>query len=68
MTNAIHFQRVTIHLKNGTNLGIDLQAEDPHKPDPQIAAFQNVLADPESQEKVLRSREFAALAGFASKK
>ena len=33
MTNAIHFQRVTIHLKNGTNLGIDLQAEDPHKPD-----------------------------------
>lgn len=52
MTNAIHFQRVTIHLKNGTNLGIDLQAEDPHKPDPQIAAFQNVLADPESQEKV----------------
>ena len=47
MTNAIHFQRVTIHLKNGTNLGIDLQADEP-----QIAAFQNVLADPESQEKV----------------
>ena len=52
MANAIHFQRVTIHLKNGTNLGIDLQAEDPHKPDPQIAAFHNVFADPASQESV----------------
>ena len=56
MAEAIHVQRVTIHLKNGTNLGIDLQAEDPHKPDPQIAAFQNVLADPESQEKVFQFR------------
>lgn len=52
MAEAIHFQRVTIHLKNGTNLGIDLKAEDPQKLDPQITAFQNVLPDPESQEKV----------------
>lgn len=52
MAEAIHVQRVTIHLKNGTNLVLDLKAEDPQKPDPQIAAFQNVLADPESLEKV----------------
>ena len=68
MTNAIHFQRVTIHLKNGTNLGIDLQAEDPHKPDPQIAAKKMSWPIPNPKRKFLRSREFAALAGFASKK
>ena len=52
MAEAIHFQRVTIHLKNGTNLDIDLKAEESQQINPQIAAFQGVLADPESQEKV----------------
>ena len=60
MTNAIHFQRVTIHLKNGTNLGIDLQAEDP------LSKMSWPIPNP--KRKFLRSREFAALAGFASKK
>lgn len=52
MAEAIHFQRVTIHLKNGTNLVLDLKPEDHQTVDPQISAFQNVLADPASQEKV----------------
>ena len=52
MAEAIHFQRVTIHLKNGTNLIVDLKAEDPQKVDPQITALGKVLADPEAQEKV----------------
>lgn len=55
MAEAIHFTRVTIHLKNGTNLVIDLKAEDSQKQkvDPQITAFQNALADPASQEKFI---------------
>ena len=52
MAEVIHIQRVTIHLKNGTNLAIDLKAEESQQINPQIAAFQGVLADPESQEKV----------------
>ena len=52
MAEVIHIQRVTIHLKNGTNLDIDLKAEESQQINPQIAAFQGVLADPESQEKV----------------
>ena len=52
MAEAIHIQRVTIHLKNGTNLVIDLKAEESQQINPQIAAFQGVLADPEFQEKV----------------
>ena len=51
MAEVIHIQRVTIHLKNGTNLAIDLKAEESQQINPQIAAFQGVLADPESQEK-----------------
>ena len=31
MAEAIHFQRVTIHLKNGTNLVLDLKPEDHQK-------------------------------------
>ena len=50
MAEVIHIQRVTIHLKNGTNLAIDLKAEESQQINPQIAAFQGVLADPESQE------------------
>ena len=49
MAEVIHIQRVTIHLKNGTNLAIDLKAEESQQINPQIAAFQGVLADPESQ-------------------
>ena len=56
MTNAIHFQRVTIHLKNGTNLVLDLKPEDHQTVDSQITALQDVLADPESQEKVFQFR------------
>jgi len=52
MAEAIHIQRITIHLKNGTNLVIDLKAEESQQINPQIAAFQGVFADPESQEKV----------------
>lgn len=52
MANAIHFQRVTIHLKNGTNLVIDLKPEDHQPVDPQVTAFHNVFADPASQETV----------------
>ncbi|WP_373216508.1 hypothetical protein [Parasutterella excrementihominis] len=52
MAEAIPIQRVTLYLKNGTNLFIDLKAEDPQKVNPQINAFQKALADPESQEKV----------------
>jgi hypothetical protein len=52
MAEAIHFQRVTIHLKNGTNLVLDLKPEDHQTVDSQITALQDVLADPESQEKV----------------
>ena len=68
MAEAIHFQRVTIHLKNGTNLVLDLKPEDHQTVDSQITALQDVLADPESQEKVSSSGEFAATVGFASKK
>ena len=52
MAEAIHIQRVTLYLKNGTNLIVDLKAEDPQKVDPQITALGKVLADPEAQEKV----------------
>jgi len=62
MTQAIHIQRVTIHLKNGTNLAIDLKAEESQQINPQIAAFQGVLADPESQEKVFT---FQGIRGFS---
>lgn len=62
MAEAIHFQRVTIHLKNGTNLVLDLKPEDHQKVDSQIAAFQGVLADPESQEKVFT---FQGIRGFS---
>ena len=56
MAEVIHIQRVTIHLKNGTNLAIDLKAEDHQTVDSQITALQDVLADPESQEKVFQFR------------
>ena len=56
MAEAIHILRVTLHLKNGTNLAIDLKAQESQKINPQIAAFQNALADPESQEKVFQFR------------
>ena len=56
MAEAIHFQRVTIHLKNGTNLVLDLKPEDHQTVDSQITALQDVLADPESQEKVFQFR------------
>ena len=62
MAEAIHFQRVTIHLKNGTNLVLDLKPEDHQKVDSQITAFQGVLADPESQEKVFT---FQGIRGFS---
>ena len=52
MAEAIHIQRVTLYLKNGTNLIVDLKAEDPQKVDPQITALGKVLAAPEAQEKV----------------
>jgi hypothetical protein len=54
MAEAIHFQRVTIHLKNGTNLVLDLKPEDHQTVDSQITALQDVLADPE--EKVFQFR------------
>lgn len=56
MAEAIHFQRVTIHLKNGTNLVLDLKPEDHQTVDSQITALQDVLADPEFQEKVFQFR------------
>ena len=56
MAEAIHFQRVTIHLNNGTNLVLDLKPEDHQTVDSQITALQDVLADPESQEKVFQFR------------
>ena len=56
MAEAIHVQRVTIHLKNGTNLVLDLKPEDHQTVDSQITALQDVLADPESQEKVFQFR------------
>lgn len=56
MAEVIHIQRVTIHLKNGTNLAIDLKAEESQQINPQITALQDVLADPESQEKVFQFR------------
>ena len=62
MAEVIHIQRVTIHLKNGTNLAIDLKAEESQQINPQIAAFQGVLADPESQEKVFT---FQGIRGFS---
>lgn len=62
MAEVIHIQRVTIHLKNGTNLAIDLKAEESQQINPQIAAFQGVLADPESQEKVF---SFQGIRGFS---
>lgn len=52
MAEAIHVQRVTIHLKNGTNLVLDLKPEDHQTVDSQITALRGVLADSESQEKV----------------
>ena len=73
MAEVIHIQRVTIHLKNGTNLAIDLKAEESQQINPQIAAFQGVLADPESQEKGLESeagmlrRRFRSYAGSKPK-
>ena len=42
MAEVIHIQRVTIHLKNGTNLAIDLKAEESQQINPQIAAFQGI--------------------------
>lgn len=54
MAEAIHFQRVTVHLKNGTNLVLDLKPENHQTVDSQITALQDVLADPESQEKVFQ--------------
>lgn len=54
MAEAIHVQRVTIHLKNGTNLVLDLKPEDHQTVDSQITALQDVLA--ESQEKVFQFR------------
>ena len=54
MAEAIHFQHVTIHLKNGTSLVIDLKAEDPQEINPQIIALKDLFADPESQEKVFK--------------
>ena len=60
MAEVIHIQRVTIHLKNGTNLAIDLKAEESQQINPQIAAFQGVLA--ESQEKVFT---FQGIRGFS---
>lgn len=39
MAEAIHFQRVTIHLKNGTNLVLDLKPEDHQTVDSQITAL-----------------------------
>ena len=44
MAEAIHVQRVTIHLKNGTNLVLDLKPEDHQTVDSQITALQDVLA------------------------
>lgn len=62
MAEAIHVQRVTIHLKNGTNLVLDLKPEDHQTVDPQITALRGVLADPESQEKVFT---FQGIRGFS---
>ena len=62
MAEAIHVQRVTIHLKNGTNLVLDLKPEDHQTVDSQITALQDVLADPESQEKVFT---FQGIRGFS---
>lgn len=56
MAEAIHVQRVTIHLKNGTNLVLDLKPEDHQTVDPQITALRGVLADSESQDKVFQFR------------
>lgn len=56
MAKAIHVQRVTIHLKNGTNLVLDLKPEDHQTVDPQITALRGVLADSESQDKVFQFR------------
>lgn len=63
MADAIHFQRVTIHLKNGTNLVLDLKPQDHQTVDPQITALKDVLADPESQEKVFT---FQGIRGVSS--
>ena len=52
MAEAIHVQRVTIHLKNGTNLVLDLKPEDHQTVDSQITALQDVLADPEDHQTV----------------
>ena len=56
MADSIHFYRVTIHLKNGTNLVLDLKPEDHQTVDPQITDLQGVLADSESQDKVFQFR------------
>ena len=67
MAEAIHFQRVTIHLKNGTNLVLDLKPEDHQTVDSQITALKMSWPIPNPKRKFSSSGEFAATVGFASK-